>query len=106
MVDDVLKRGEKVRSKRALASTLGVDQKILIAPPTDGLWDDDRNDEEQLDATYEQLEWAMTQFAAGKSPVDFVGENRRVLEVFLAHHNTNKHKMEPIPVCSIPEYLL
>ena len=91
---------------RALASTLGVDQKILNAPPTDGLWDDGRNDEEQLDATYEQLEWAMTQHAAGKSPADFVGENARVFEVFLSHHNANKHKMEPIPVCSIPKQLL
>ena len=91
---------------RALARTLGVDKTILTAPPTDGLWDDDRNDEEQLGATYEQLEWAMAQHAAGKSPADFVGENARVLEVFLSHHNTNKHKMQPIPVCSIPEYLL
>lgn len=91
---------------RELASTLGVDQKILSAPPTDGLWDDGRNDEEQLDATYEQLEWAMTQHAAGKSPADFVGENARVLEVFLSHHYANKHKMEPIPVCSIPDHLI
>lgn len=91
---------------RALARTLGVDKTILTAPPTDGLWDDDRNDEEQLGATYEQLEWAMAQHAAGKSPADFVGENARVLAVFLSHHNANKHKMQPIPVCSIPEHLL
>ena len=91
---------------RALARELGIDETILIAPPTDGLWDDDRNDEEQLGATYEQLEWAMTQQQGGKSPADFVGENARVFEVFLSHHTANKHKMEPIPVCNIPDHLL
>jgi NAD+ synthase len=91
---------------RALARTLGIDKAILTAPPTDGLWDDDRNDEQQLGATYEQLEWAMTQKANGKSPADFVGENARIFEVFLSHHNANKHKMEPIPICSIPEHLI
>ena len=29
------------------------------APPTDGLWEDSRTDEEQLGASYEQLEEAM-----------------------------------------------
>ena len=91
---------------RALARESGIDETILIAPPTDGLWDDDRYDEEQLGATYEQLEWAMTQQQGGKSPADFVGENARVFEVFLSHHTANKHKMEPIPVCNIPDHLL
>jgi NAD+ synthase len=48
----------------------------------------------------------MTQQQGGKSPVDFVGENARVFEVFLSHHTANKHKMEPIPVCNIPDHLL
>ena len=91
---------------RALARDLGVSEAILIAPPTDGLWDDDRNDEDQLGATYEQLEWAMKQQQEGKSSSDFVGENARVFDIFLTHHNANKHKMEPIPVCSIPAHLL
>lgn len=91
---------------RALARDLGVSEAILIAPPTDGLWDDDRNDEDQLGATYEQLEWAMKQQQGGKSSSDFVGENARVYEIFITHHNANKHKMEPIPVCSIPAHLL
>ena len=90
----------------ALARDLGVSEAILIAPPTDGLWDDDRNDEDQLGATYEQLEWAMKQQQGGKSSSDFVGENARVFEIFITHHNANKHKMEPIPVCSIPAHLL
>ena len=91
---------------RALAKELGIDEAILTAPPTDGLWDDDRNDEEQLGATYEQLEWAMKEQQNGKTPTDFVGENARVFKVFLSHHNANKHKMEPIPICNIPVHLL
>ena len=42
-----------------LAKHLGIVKSILDAPPTDGLWDDDRNDEDQLGAKYEELEWAM-----------------------------------------------
>lgn len=90
---------------RALAETLGVNQAILLAPPTDGLWDDDRNDEEQLGATYEELEWAMTQHNEGKTPSDFVGKNAQVMGIFLKHHNANKHKMNSIPVCQIPKEL-
>lgn len=90
---------------RALAKTLGVSESILQAPPTDGLWDDDRNDETQLGATYEQLEWAMNQYSLGKTSKDFVGENAQVMRIFLRHHTANKHKMTPIPVCIIPESL-
>ena len=42
-----------------LGEYLEVDQAIVDAPPTDGLWDDQRTDEDQLGATYEQLEEAM-----------------------------------------------
>ena len=90
---------------RALAKTLGIDDAILQAPPTDGLWDDDRNDESQLGATYEQLEWAMEQQHLGKTHEDFEGEQARVMHVFSRHHHANKHKMEPIPVCTIPQAL-
>lgn len=91
---------------RSLAATIGVDPDILQAPPTDGLWDDDRNDEDQLGATYEELEWAMQQHAEGKSAENFVGKDAQVLSIFLHHHNANKHKMDPIPVCEIPKSLL
>ena len=89
----------------ALAKTLGVNKTILEAPPTDGLWDDDRNDEQQLGATYKQLEWAMEQHHNGKKAADFVGENARVMTVFSQHHKANTHKMNPIPVCEIPDRL-
>ena len=42
-----------------LAKSLNINKDILEAPPTDGLWDNDQTDEDQIGATYEELEWAM-----------------------------------------------
>ena len=42
-----------------LGKYLGVDERIIDAPPTDGLWEDSRTDESQLGASYEDLEWVM-----------------------------------------------
>ena len=68
-----------------LGKRLGVDERIIDAIPTDGLWDDDRKDEDQIGASYEQLEEAM--------------EYRRgpALDILDEFYMKNKHKMEPIP---------
>ena len=91
----------------AVGRALGVAEAILNAPPTDGLWGDDRTDEDQLGATYDELEWAMEQVAAGRVVDAFDSGSREavVLEIFLRHQRTNRHKMDPIPVCSIPAHL-
>ena len=68
-----------------LGKHLGVDQRIIDAPPTDGLWDDSRTDETQIGASYEDLEYAMEH---GTGPAV------RILHDF---NTKNKHKMEPIP---------
>ena len=68
-----------------LGEYLGVDQRIVDAQPTDGLWDDSRTDEAQLGATYPELEEAME---TGKGPG---------VEVLNRFNTLNKHKMEPIP---------
>tara|TARA_B100001250_G_scaffold293007_1_gene254661 strand:- start:522 stop:1301 length:780 start_codon:yes stop_codon:yes gene_type:complete len=68
-----------------LGEYLEVDQRICDAPPTDGLWNDSRTDEDQLGATYEQLEEAMEKGT---------GHGVETLEHF---SSKNKHKMEPIP---------
>ena len=68
-----------------LGEYLEVDQRIVDAQPTDGLWDDSRTDESQLGASYEELEEAMETGA---------GPGVAVLEKF---NTQNKHKMEPIP---------
>lgn len=86
----------------ALGRHLNIIDEIIEAPPTDGLWDDDRTDEQQIGATYDEMEWAMKQVDEGNSPNDFYGRNRKVVEIYLHHHKKNKHKMLPIPICFLP----
>ncbi|RMB62753.1 NAD(+) synthase [Dokdonia sinensis] len=88
-----------------LAAALDVPASILKAKPTDGLWGDDRTDEDQIGATYDQLEWAMTQDDLGKTAADFEGEMKRVFALYKKLNNANQHKMNPIPVCEIPVHL-
>ena len=91
----------------ALGRVLGVGEAILQAAPTDGLWGDDRTDEDQLGATYDELEWAMEQAAEGRDAGHFDAGSRarKVMEIYLRHHRINRHKMDPIPVCTLPEEL-
>ena len=87
-----------------LADHLGIVSSIQKAKPTDGLWDDDRSDEDQLGATYEELEWAMN-YLELNSQNNLSERQKKVLEIYSGHHQTNLHKMNPIPVCEIPESL-
>ncbi len=68
-----------------LGRHLGVNEKIINAKPTDGLWDDGRNDEDQIGASYAELEEAM--------------EHRTgpAVEILDKFSKQNRHKMEPIP---------
>jgi len=86
-----------------LAEALGVHQDILDAPPTDGLWGDHRTDEDQIGASYPELEWAMEAYDMGKKTEDFSGREKEVMAIYTRYHLANKHKMEPIPVCQIPK---
>jgi len=84
----------------ALAKELNIIQSIQAAKPTDGLWDDDRSDEDQIGATYPELEWAMT-YNGKESTL-----SKREIEILAIYRKLNKanqHKMKPIPVCVIPE---
>ena len=73
-----------------LGKELGILKEIIDAPPTDGLWDDGRTDEGQLGLSYRELEEAME------------NENSVNREKYNSIRRTNLHKMEPIPVCKIP----
>ncbi|OQD43875.1 NAD(+) synthase [Croceivirga radicis] len=84
---------------------LGVNQDILEAAPTDGLWGDDRTDEDQIGASYPELEWAMEMADAGKTANDFEGRKKEVFAIYKRFNTANKHKMVPIPVCEIPKAL-
>lgn len=89
-----------------LSEYLGINNEILVAPPTDGLWGDDRTDEDQIGASYPELEWAMERQAEGKSISDFEGREKEVYEIYSRLNKQNQHKMMPIPVCEIPKHLL
>ena len=85
-----------------LGKELGIHNEILTADPTDGLWSDDKTDEDQIGASYPELEWAMT-FDGDK---DFLTEReKQVLKIYLKLNKTNQHKMLAIPTCNIPESL-
>lgn len=83
----------------SLGAYLEVPDSILKASPSDGLFGDERTDEDQLGATYDELEWAMNNDEKGKTANDFTGRERIVFEIYKCLNTTNKHKMNPIPVC-------
>jgi len=70
---------------------LGVNQAIIDAAPTDGLWSDGRNDEQQLGMSYQELEEAM------------INPKSNNYEKYLKIRELNLHKMNPIPVCKFDE---
>ena len=74
-----------------LGRHLGVSEEIINTPPTDGLWDDGRNDVQQLGMTYEELEKAMED------------KNDPNYQKYLEIREKNLHKMNPIPVCKFNE---
>lgn len=88
-----------------LGRAFNVPQSILEAVPSDGLFGDARSDEDQIGASYPELEWAMSMKDQGKKASDFSGRNREVFEIFTKFNTANAHKMNPIPVCVIPETL-
>jgi NAD+ synthase len=87
---------------RILAKHLGVNESIIVAKPTDGLFGDDRSDEDQIGASYEELEWAMQKQETGSVAADFEGREREVFEIYTRFNTNNQHKMLPIPICKIP----
>ena len=70
-----------------MAKELEINKDIVNAPPTDGLWDDSRNDESQLGLTYKEIEEAME----NKDSPHFEKYNKI--------REQNLHKMKSIPVC-------
>ena len=75
-------------------------EKIINAAPTDGLWNDNRSDEEQIGATYDELEKAMQNVAESNS--DLSDREIEVVTTLKSINFSNRHKMIPIPVCEIP----
>ncbi|PHQ62579.1 MAG: NAD(+) synthase [Maribacter sp.] len=88
-----------------IADFLGINDEIIKAAPTDGLWGDDRTDEDQIGASYPELEWAMQMKDEGKTVSNFFGREREVFIIFSTLNLANHHKMVSIPVCGIPKEL-
>ncbi len=86
----------------ALGNYLEIPESIQNAAPTDGLFGDSRTDEDQLGASYDELEWAMLQAENNKKAENFTGREKEVFEIYKKLNTTNQHKMQPIPVCLIP----
>ncbi len=86
----------------ALGKALGVSDAIMRAPPTDGLWGDDRSDADQIGATYPELEWAMDLRGLDGDTSSINERQQQVLAIYDRMHATNLHKMVPVPVCVIP----
>jgi len=84
---------------------LKVPGSIMKAAPSDGLFGDARSDEDQIGASYPELEWAMKMKDEGKTSEDFEGRQRKAFEIFSHYNTSNKHKMIPIPICEIPKKL-
>ena len=74
-----------------MGKELGINQEIIEADPTDGLWTDGRTDEQQVGLSYEEIEEAMLNEQS-------INRNR-----YMEIRSKNVHKMEPIPVCILPK---
>jgi NAD+ synthase len=84
----------------SLGRELNVVLSIQKAAPTDGLWGDNRTDEDQIGASYDELEWAMV-FNGDKE--NLTNRQKKVIELYERLNKINQHKMIPIPVCIIPD---
>ena len=89
-----------------LGKYLQVSESIIQAKPSDGLYADSRSDEEQIGATYDELEWAMRVEDSNESIPINNSREEKVLDIYRSFNSKNKHKMESIPICKIPNGLL
>lgn len=85
----------------ALASYLQVPTAILKAAPSDGLFGAEKTDEQQLGATYDELEWAMNSIVKNENQNNFNDRQKEVFAIYKRLNAANQHKMNPIPVCKI-----
>jgi NAD+ synthase len=97
---DISPIGDLLKSEvRALAHHLGIPKDIADAVPTDGLWADGRTDEDQIGASYDELEWAMSVY--GAEIQDLTERQEKVLDIYTKRHEANAHKMRMPPVCVV-----
>jgi len=115
---DISPIGDLMKSEvYKLGRHLGVIEEILTAAPTDGLHSDGRTDEDQIGATYDELEWAMKWTEASTITEQGIGSyyddrddasltkrEKEILEIYWSRHSQNLHKMIPIPVFNTAQF--
>ncbi|WP_185872809.1 NAD(+) synthase [Blattabacterium cuenoti] len=85
-----------------LSKELNIISSIQNAIPKDGLWKDQRSDEDQLNATYQELEWAMKNY---KNNIRITNKKYHIMKIYKNLHKKNRHKIIHIPICIIPNHL-
>lgn len=85
-----------------LSKALNLVESIQNAIPTDGLWDNERTDEQQIGASYPELEKIQKEWGT-KTEKDYQGRDFEVYQIFKRMNTAAQHKINPIPVCTIPE---
>ena len=85
-----------------LGQALGVIEDILHAPPTDGLWEDNRTDESQIGATMQNWNGPWQLKPHGKTD-NLTERQNEVLSIYRRFNARNRHKMDPIPIIRIPD---
>lgn len=85
---------------RQMCRDLGVLQELSEAVATDGLWEDNRTDEQQIGASYEELEWALKYYDNyGNIYENLLPRQKEILKIYTTRHLLNKHKLEMPPIC-------
>lgn len=101
-----------------LAKFIGVNEDIIKAKPTDGLWADNRRDEDVIGAKYPELEQAMEICNALKiesiaeyeklkkiNIVNLSENQEKILYIYLCRHEATRHKIKVPPICLIENQL-
>ena len=102
---DISPIGDLMKSEVfSLAKELNIIKSIQTARPTDGLWNDNRTDEDQIGATYIELEKAIKNIKSNNS--NLTDREKEVIQIYLKAQKSNNHKMNPIPVCIISNEII
>ena len=96
----------ETNTKMNFDKIINIIESIIKADPTDGLWENNRTDEDQLGAKYSELEWAMNYRENNMHGKENLSKKEiKILSIYDDNHKKNKHKMTTIPICKIPENL-
>lgn len=103
---DVSPTGDLLKTEvHEVSSFLQIVNSILTAKHMDGLWADNRSDEDQIGASYPELEWALDYSKSNQNNDLLNDRQRKVLDIYLTRHAANQHKMKMPEIFCIPENL-